>query len=474
MIEPRNTTAAWIILVLTACSHPSNEGLVARAGGHELAVDRVVNLLVDQENLPAQAEVVRTLAELWIDYTLLGEAAAEDTGFASVELERLVGQQVDRDIIGLLRDSVIQVDTIIAENDLRRAFESEAPVTLRARHILLGFPDQATETQKDSVRLSLERLRERALAGEPFASLAEAFSQDPGSARNGGDLGEFGRGDMVRPFEEAALALNPDEISDVVESPFGLHVIQLISRSFPDFGEVRDEFRVRLKNRRVLTAESTFVAGLEDRANPRRVDEALLLVREMARNPGSRLSRRASERPLVEYDGGAYTVGELQHFLQTRAPQLRSQIEQAMDAQLESFLQGLVQRELLADEARGAGLAPPTARTDSLVAAARQRLKEVANEIGVLHLEPAPGEPASRAVARAVDDAMEKILTGARDVVPLGQVAFQLRERYPVSVFESGIGEALLQVSRIRAGRGPAPSETVPAPSAEPADTTPS
>lgn len=87
-----------------------------------------------------------------------------------------------------------------------------------------------TEEERDRVRLELNRLRERVLNGEKFAMLATLYSQDPGSAKKGGELGFFTRGEMVGEFEAAAFALKPGEVSPVIETKYGFHIIQLIER----------------------------------------------------------------------------------------------------------------------------------------------------------------------------------------------------------------------------------------------------
>lgn len=87
-----------------------------------------------------------------------------------------------------------------------------------------------SESERDRVRDEMNELRERIIKGENFSMLAKLYSQDPGSASKGGELGFFDRGRMVAEFESAAFALKPGEVSPIVESQYGFHIIQLIER----------------------------------------------------------------------------------------------------------------------------------------------------------------------------------------------------------------------------------------------------
>jgi len=404
--------------------------------------------------------VVKALADLWVDYTLLASEAAKDSTFHFLDLEPLIRMQLDQQMIAQYEDSVIQVDTAISETDLHDLYERQAPsARLHARHILLGYPPQATQAQRDSVRAEAEALRKRAVAGEDFAALARRYSQDQGNAQKGGDLGEFGRGDLLPALENAAFALEPGQISPVVESPFGLHIIKLESKTIPPFDSVQNQYRVQVQQRRYQQAESVYVAGLEAKASPKVTDGAADLVRQVASEPDARLSKRARGRALVTYEGGRYTVGQLVEFVQTRSDQWRQAVGGATDEQIEDFLNTMVQRELMIMKAREAGLEPSQARVDSLVEDTRGRIKQIADEIGVLHLDRAPGEPVAPAVDRAVNDVLDGVVSGAKDVVPLGPIVFQLRERSNVAIYDSGVGDAILRIAQVRAGRSASPAE---------------
>jgi hypothetical protein len=305
----------------------------------------------------------------------------------------------------------------------------------------------------------LQSVRERILAGESFVSLAREYSQDPGTAANGGDLGYFRRGDMVAPFEEAALALEPGELSEVVQTPMGLHLIQVEDRRTSSFEDVARQYRAQVQSQMMQEAESVFVSALVDRADPTVADDAPSVVRGLAEAPGAQLSGRAGRRALVSWESGSLTVGDVREVLQMEAPGLRNQIAVGSDEEIQEFLQGMARRDLLIREAEASGLRPPADSLDALVEDARGQLRQAARMLGLLDLDRAPGEAVEVAVARAVEGALEGNLSGATQVVPLGMVSFQLREGRSSTVFEPGLGRVVVDVARIRAARSPSAAE---------------
>ncbi len=103
------------------------------------------------------------------------------------------------------------------------------PEQLKASHILIKVSDSKDEAKKAEAKKKIEMAQERLKKGEDFAVLAKEFSECPSSA-NGGDLGYFSRGRMVKPFEDAAYALKVNETSDIVETSFGYHIIRLTEK----------------------------------------------------------------------------------------------------------------------------------------------------------------------------------------------------------------------------------------------------
>ena len=126
------------------------------------------------------------------------------------------------------------------------------PEQLHARHILLKTTPDDDEAERQRLTEKLLEIRQRALSGEDFGDLAAEYSEDSSAAR-GGDLGYFPRGRMVPAFEQAAFELPAGEISNVVETRFGLHLIQTLDRkaaSYLDQETVAGRIRQHLYEQR--------------------------------------------------------------------------------------------------------------------------------------------------------------------------------------------------------------------------------
>ncbi len=425
---------------------------LAVAGDHVLTIESAAELIAQQAQLPNQPEVIEAVAELWLDYALLAQAALEDPTLQNVDVSQLVQIQVDQETATRLRESAIQVDTAVSDQEGEEFYSSQQPGTeVRASHILLTYPDSATETQEDSVAALAASLYDRARGGEDFATLARSYSADPGSAAAGGDLGSFGRGEMVKPFEDAAFALEPGEVSEPVESPFGLHIILMVEKDVPPLDERMEEFRTMLRNQRVQEAESIFVSGVVDPANIEVEDGAVDAVREVADRPDMRYGNRGARRALVRYEGGSYTAGEFQAFIQNSAPSLRTEIDRATEEELKGLLVSLTTGKLLLEAAGDAGVEVPQEFQDSVAAIAREGLRAAADQLGLRVLSTRTGETEADALNRTVVEVIQGIISGTRQVIPLSSVSFTMRRMYRAEKYEAGVQRTVDRVREIRA-----------------------
>ena len=192
-----------------------------------------------------------------------------------------------------------------------------------ARHILKltnGMPEQMKAVKKHQI----DSIHARLLAGADFAEIAKTESEDPGSARNGGMLGEFTVGMMVPAFEQAAFALADGEISSVVETPYGYHIIKREGhRDIESFEEAEPKIRsiIARDDRRNLPRKAK-IQSLRERYNLVMNRPAIAMVESVIRNNGG-LNKTAMESlgamsaPLATYDGGSVILKDV---INTLAP----------------------------------------------------------------------------------------------------------------------------------------------------------
>jgi len=169
----------------------------------------------------------------------------------------------------------------------RNKFRYSRPKRVKAQHVLIKVASDADTATKEAARSKAQTVLEEARGGSDFAELAKTYSQDEGSKEKGGDLGWFGPGSMVKPFEDAAFALEAGALSEVVESKFGYHVINVEA--------------VQPAEEKALSEVEREVAGLvlEDELSKKGAKEQAQLVLAQARE-GKTLSEIAPPTPAAK------------------------------------------------------------------------------------------------------------------------------------------------------------------------------
>ena len=138
------------------------------------------------------------------------------------------------------------------------------PEQVNASHILIKVDENASEAQKAEARKKIQEVQQKLQKGEDFATLAKTYSEGP-SAPQGGNLGYFRRGQMVKPFEDAAFKLKPGETSDIVETRFGYHLIKVVDKQ-PEktlaYAEIKDRLNELLKKQKLETEVDVYIDSL--------------------------------------------------------------------------------------------------------------------------------------------------------------------------------------------------------------------
>jgi peptidyl-prolyl cis-trans isomerase C len=169
--------------------------------------------------------------------------------------ERLRQETAETISVNAMLEKEFESLVAATDDEVRKFYEGNKPrfredATVHASHILIRVEEKADAAARTKARALIETIQTQVKKGGNFAELAKQHSQDPGSAPKGGDLGFFARGQMVPAFEEAAFATKAGQVSGIVETPFGYHLIK-VAETKPGrdvgFDEVKEQIREYLK-----------------------------------------------------------------------------------------------------------------------------------------------------------------------------------------------------------------------------------
>lgn len=208
-----------------------------------------------QKQFPSEAEFKKALASRNLSIEQLK---------ADARVDMLIDKMVEAEVATVSEATDADARDFYAKNPDK----FEQGETVRASHILVMAGEGADEAAKKAARTKIDGLLQRARTGEDFSALAREGSDD-GSKEQGGDLGFFGRGQMVPPFEQAAFALKPGEISDVVTTQFGYHIIKVAEKkpaATVPYDGVKEQIVDYLSNQKKQERVETFVEEARKRA----------------------------------------------------------------------------------------------------------------------------------------------------------------------------------------------------------------
>lgn len=464
-------------LALAGCSNfrdlfSAHADVVARAAGQELTAAHLAELLAPQKAVQLRREVIDRIADLWVDYQLIGQAVANrDSLTDTATVMAASWPAVMQRLANQLHDSLITSKATLTERQVDSAYNTGQERWLE--HILVAVKQDTTPEVKAAKRRVAEGYLAQLRAGTPFARVA-AKSDDKATAVNGGSLGLVGRGVLVKAFEDAGWALAPGQTSDIVQTTFGYHIIRR-----PPLSEIRDSFAVRLKDIEIGRRDSVFLDSLANRSGIKVRGSAPATLRSVVVDARS---AKTSGRVLATYAGGKLTASGMARWLQAFPAQTRGMVLQADDSTLREFVKSIARNEVLLDMVRAHGLTLSAAQRDTIIERFRADVASLETAMGLapesLAADTAAGRDRAAAVARRVDAYFTAITLNPPqraffEIPPF--LADRLRARYPWNISPAGVDRALEQAQALRGPVSPSPSGSTvtPAPGGPPVGPSP-
>lgn len=186
----------------------------------------------------------------------------------SLKTDVTLGLRLNKLIEAQMTDKKAPADKEIKDYYDSNKKQFEVPETVHARHILFKSEEKDDKKVKDEKKTKAEGVRKQLVGGADFAAVAKQSSDCP-SKKDGGDLGTFQRGQMVKPFEDAAFKQEVKAIGPVVETQFGFHIIQVLEHNqskTKSLDEVKDSISKTIQQKRLQDAAERYLAGLRTQA----------------------------------------------------------------------------------------------------------------------------------------------------------------------------------------------------------------
>jgi hypothetical protein len=462
---------AAFVVSATACSGlkeamSAHVDTAAKAGSEELSVDRLASLL-NEATVPPRKDVAQAIANAWLDYELLGQSAASgDTVVTDKALDAALWAPLSTSKAKKYYDMVSKDWGVTDSTAARKMFENGD--ILAASHILI-LTKGKSPAEKAAAKKEIDALRARVNASN-FASLAKANSEDKPSAARGGSLGLFQKGAMVPPFEQALLALKPGEISPVVETDYGYHIIRR-----PTYDEVKSDVLQAAKGRSTQVAESTFVAKLEADGKVKMRDDAATTARVVVADPDA---HRTDKSTIATSTAGDFTAAELARWIGTFPPitqsQQRGQLQNAPDSVVVMFIKNFITNDLVLKAADAAKVGPTPEEVSQLHTAFFQARNAAWTQLGIdpKTLADSGKTEADRVrfASARVNKYMDALVSGKAQFVQVPEpVARVLRDKTDANVNSAGIDRAVERAVKTKAAadssaRASAPATAVPMP----------
>jgi len=445
--------AAGLALGLVGCGNfrdlfSAHADVAAEAAGQQLPSPRLAQILSSGgKGVKINRETADFVANVWIDYALLGQAVAEDKlPVDSVSVAEAVWPEISELKGTHWHDSLMARRGSVSEAAVDSLYK--VPDTRVLQHILFGARPTADPVQKAAVKRKAEATLAQVRKGASFDKLAFELSEDPGSKADSGYLPPSPRGRYVPAFDSAGWALAPGQVSGLVETPFGFHIVKR-----PTLAEAHEHLIGYLQERAGVHLDSLYMDSLAAANKIEVLPGAPPAMRAAAESPDQ---SRKSDKAIVKFTGGALTVKDYLRWVRALPPQYTSQLREANDTMLTKFARILTQNVLLLREADANRIAITPLEWASLKRRYEGQLDTLRAEMGLQDGDLTDSSIAlgerKKVAGLKVERYFDQLIDGKTRLRPLpSALATLLRERLPYTIHDAGVNRAVELATELKA-----------------------
>lgn len=461
----------WLIaglVFLAGCDSSlfqAHADVAAEAADQELSSERLAAIMSNTKGMRLTPEAAELVANIWVDYALFAQAVASgELPMDSIAVSRAMWAQIAEIRQARWFDSLIERSSSFSPESADSVYAADSVRVLQ--HILFRVAPNAEPPVREEARSKANEALAQVRSGEDFSALAMKLSDDPMSARDSGYLPPSPRGAFVTAFDSAGWRLGPGEVSGIVETPFGYHIIKR-----PAPGEVRDRLIAFQQSGLVQKIDSIYRDSLAAANNLDVSGDAAALVRSAIEDPEGAI---LSSSELATWDGGEFTQADLMKWVYAMPPQALAGIEGVPDEQLAMFARYLAQNEILLAEAEAAGVGLTPLEWQTLQQGYRAELDTLKVLLGLgydVTDTTLVRDERSKVAALKLNQYFDGVMAGTSIVrkVP-ASLSLMLREEFEWEIYQAGLAHALELAQDSTSGDSTAapPGTLTPAPGQPP------
>jgi hypothetical protein len=384
------------------------------------------------------AETAEFIASVWSDYTLFSQAVAKHSlKDDSATVATVLWPQIAEAKGAVWYDTLAARRGQVAPGTADSVYLADTVRVLQ--HILFAVPATASPADRAAARKKAQLALAQLQQGANFELLASQLSDDPGSKREGGWLPPAKPGTYVTAFDSAAWRLKPGQMTGLVETPFGYHIIRR-----PTLDESRSRILAYLTQQATQRLDSIYMDSLSIRYDLQVTKDAPALMRAAL---ADKSGMRKSTKTLAKYTGGELTVGEYLKWLGALPPQFGAQIKAASDDQLNQFAKALSSNQILLHQADSAGITLPADQWAAMEASYKAVIDTIKMNVGlgpdVTDSSVALAER-ERVARLRVDDFFNRLFNQTARLHPLpGALSQVLADQEGSKISQPGIARAV-------------------------------